>query len=77
MVLESRARIQNDADTEFLEAGKRDFPGRRYLDVGIIRQILLMRGRGMSPAQIEKQLELKKGVVTKLGPEGVVGIVET
>lgn len=76
-VLAARSRIQDEADAEFLEAGKKSFVGRRYVDVGIIRQILLMRERGVAPREIEKQLDLKSGVVEKLGAQGVVAIVET
>lgn len=73
MVLEARSRIQDAADNEFLNAGRRGFGGRQFLDVGVVRQVLLMRERGMEPSQIEKKLDLKSGTVAKLGPEGLVG----
>ncbi|KAL1303845.1 hypothetical protein AAFC00_000302 [Neodothiora populina] len=73
MVLESRNRIQEDADREFLEAGRTGFEGRKFLDVGALRQILMMKERGMSGEKIEKTLELRPGLVARLGPAGLVG----
>ncbi|KAF1350091.1 hypothetical protein BDV97DRAFT_383210 [Delphinella strobiligena] len=73
MVLEARSRIQDAADNEILNAGRTGFGGRQFLDVGVVRQVLLMRERGMEPSQIEKKLDLKSGIVAKLGPEGLVG----
>lgn len=72
-ILDARARLQDEAEKEFMEAGKRGHEGRQFLDVYTIRQILTMRDeRGGSSAQIEKALGLKKGVVDRLGMEGVV-----
>lgn len=73
MVLEARSRIQDAADNEFLNAGRTGFGGRQFLDVGVVRQVLLMRERGIESSQIEKKLDLKSGTVAKLGPEGLVG----
>ena len=45
--------------------------GRRFLDVGIIRQILTLRDKeGMDAGQIEKNLGLHKGVVRMLAAVG-------
>lgn len=75
-VLEHRARLQDEADLEFREAGKRGHAGRQFLDVSMIRQILIQRDeKGFSAAQIEKGMGLKAGVVERLGPRGVVGLV--
>lgn len=73
MVLEARNKLQDAADQEFLEAGRRGFAGRQFLDVGILRQILLMRENGQSATEIEKTLDLRAGVVARLGTEGIVG----
>ena len=76
-VLDARARLQDEADKEFVEAGKRGHEGRQFLDVFTIRQILTLRdGRGRSAAEIEKALGLKKGVVERLGAKGVVGLAQ-
>lgn len=75
MALEARNRIQDAADREFLEAGRKGFPGREFLDVSVLRQVLMMRERGLRGEAIEEQLGLKRGVVGRLGTEGVVGVV--
>ncbi|OQO03737.1 hypothetical protein B0A48_10402 [Cryoendolithus antarcticus] len=75
LVLEARARLQAEADREFLEAG-RGKAGRQFLDAYTIRQILVMRdGQGKSGAEIEKKMGLKAGVVGRLGKRGVVSVV--
>jgi hypothetical protein len=77
MVLEARARLQDEAEREFMEAGRRGHEGRQFLDVYTIRQILTMRDeRGRNPGQIEKALGLKSGVVGRLGMEGVVELAQ-
>lgn len=49
---------------------------REYLPVGVLRMILGMRDhRGVAAGKIEKGLGLKRGVVERLGGEGVVGLV--
>lgn len=66
-ILEARERLQELAEREF---AKRGADGREFLDVGVIRQMLLLRDkRGMSDAEVEKTLELKKGVASRLGPK--------
>jgi len=78
LVLDARSKIQDEADREFLEAGKRGHTGRQFLDVSQIRQILVMRDdRGVEGSEIERQLGLKKGVVERLGSKGVVGASQT
>ena len=72
-VLEARSRLNQEAETEFAELGKRTFQGRRFLDVMVIRQMLRMRDqKGMTNAQIEQELGLKKGIAAKLGKRGIV-----
>jgi hypothetical protein len=72
-ILEARSRLQDEAEREFMEAGRRGHDGRKFLDVYTIRQILTMRDeRGRSPGEIEKALGLKSGVVERLGMQGVV-----
>lgn len=75
MVLSARSRLQDEAEVEFMEGGKRGHAGRQYLDVYTIRQILQMRDqRGQSDKEIERVLGLKDGVVERLGGKGVVGM---
>ncbi|KAI4111594.1 MAG: hypothetical protein LQ339_000465 [Xanthoria mediterranea] len=72
-ILSRRAEIAAEADAEFtrLRGGGE---GRRFLDVGSIREVLAMRdGRGMREGEIEGLLGLRRGVVGRLGQRGVVG----
>ena len=56
--------------------GKKGFPGRRFLDVVTIRQVLVMRDeRRIEEEEIERRLELEVGTVRRLGPRGIVGDV--
>lgn len=76
-VLESRSQLQAEADKEFLEAGRRGHDGRQFLDVGMIRQILVYRDeKGRTAAEIERVMGLKKGVVDRLGMKGVLGVAQ-
>lgn len=54
--------------------GRRGAEGRRFLDVSVIRQVLVLRERGVSEAEIERLLGLGQGVVGVLGRRGVVGV---
>lgn len=77
MILEARAKLQDEAEKEFMEAGRRGHDGRQFLDVFTIRQILTMRDeRGRQPAEIEKTLGLKRGVVERLGMNGIVELAQ-
>lgn len=56
--------------------GRPDHEGREFIDVVTIRQLLQMRNRQNLPdEQIERLLRLKKGVVSRLGPKGLVAEV--
>ncbi|KAJ9643937.1 hypothetical protein H2199_003803 [Coniosporium tulheliwenetii] len=47
--------------------------GRQFLDVGLLRHVLMLRDeKGLSGEEIERRLGLKKGIVGRLGPKGVV-----
>lgn len=73
MVLSARSRLQDEAEVEFEENGRRGNVERQYLDVYTIRQILQMRDtRKQNAKEIEKVLGLKEGVVERLGGKGVV-----
>lgn len=66
--------MQEQADQEFAAAGK---SGRQFLDAFTIRQILMYRDEyKKSAAQIEQSLSLKPGVVARLGPPGMTGLVK-
>ena len=60
-----------------MEAGRRGHEGRQFLDVYTIRQILTLRDeRGRNSGEIEKALGLKRGVVERLGIQGVAGLAQ-
>lgn len=77
MVLDARAKLQDQAELEFMEAGRQGHEGRQFLDVYTIRQMMVMRDeKGNSAGQIEKALGLRQGSVERLGPKGVYGLVQ-
>lgn len=77
LVLSARADLASRADAEIAETGRRGRENKReFLDVYTIRQILTLREQGRSGEAIEKHLSLKKGVVERLGVEGVFGLIQ-
>ncbi|KAH8844277.1 hypothetical protein MCOR27_009931 [Pyricularia oryzae] len=75
--LAARHRIQEQADREFADMGKASFGGRELLDAAMLRDVLVMRSRGVAPERIEERLRLKPGMVRRLGPPGVVAALGT
>ncbi|KZL80179.1 hypothetical protein CI238_08347 [Colletotrichum incanum] len=69
--LEARRRFQKQADDEFDGLGRSNSEGREFLDLKTIVQMHLMRDKGHSPAEIEERLNLKRGVVARLGRPGI------
>ncbi|KAK2056508.1 hypothetical protein LY76DRAFT_595070 [Colletotrichum caudatum] len=69
--LEARSRFQKQADDEFDGLGRSSSEGREFLDLKTIVQMHLMRDKGQSPGEIEERLNLKKGVVARLGRPGI------
>lgn len=69
LVLQSRQRINQEANDEFEDAARRgDAVRRRFLDVGLLRTTLGMVEEGRySPAEIEKRLGLEPGLIATLG----------
>lgn len=75
-LLTARYRLAEEAEREFEGVGKSGGEGRRFLDVVVLRQILVLRGKGMRDEGIEEVLGLRRGVVSMLGPRGVVGAAD-
>lgn len=76
-VLSARSRLQDEAEREFMEAGRQGHEGRQFLDVYTVRQILVMRDeRGAQKGAIERSMGLKGGVVERLGAKGVVELAK-
>lgn len=69
--LEARARVQREAEEEFENLGLSNSQGRRFLAAGMVRDILVMREKGASQAQIENRFNLRKGVMQSLEPKGL------
>ncbi|KAH6853546.1 hypothetical protein B0I37DRAFT_9383 [Chaetomium sp. MPI-CAGE-AT-0009] len=71
-VLEARRLLEARAREELENMGKSTEKGREFLDIGTVKQILVLRQGGASAADIEARLRLKPGLVATLGPRGVV-----
>ncbi|KAG8624942.1 hypothetical protein KVT40_006693 [Elsinoe batatas] len=76
MILKARERIAAEAEREAGEMGRRGYEGRRFMDLGTIRQALSLRERGVGEEKVESMLELRRGTLGVLGRKGVVGVVE-
>jgi len=73
-ILDARSRLSDAADAEFADTGRRGAQGKQFLDVIVLRQILVWRDdKDMPATQIEKQLGLRDGVIARLGRQGIVG----
>ncbi|RKF82800.1 hypothetical protein GcM3_020016 [Golovinomyces cichoracearum] len=77
-LLKARDRYSEEAEAELANLGKKGQKGRRYLDIDMLRQVLIMRqaNGGLADEEIESRLGLHVGVVSLLGKIGVVGVVE-
>jgi len=74
-LLTARYRLAAEADAEFARTGKAADEGRKFVDVVTIRQVLVLRDKGVPHEQIENQFGLAEGVVGTLGKKGVFGVV--
>jgi hypothetical protein len=72
-LLTARYRLAEEAEREFASLGKKG-EGRQFLDAITIRKVLEMRDEGVEGGEIERRLELRRGVVGRLGRKGVVGV---
>ncbi|KAJ5300941.1 uncharacterized protein N7443_005943 [Penicillium atrosanguineum] len=69
----ARDRLSKSAQQEIDQMGRSDFAGRSYMDALTIHQALTMRDvQKMPRAEIERTLRLKKGVMDKLGEDGLI-----
>jgi len=73
-VLEARSRIQDEADQELANIGRKGFVGRKYVDASVVQLVLMRKARGEPDARIEEALTIKKGRLGILG-SGIVGTV--
>lgn len=76
MIVKARERINQQFDDEAESLGRASFTGRTLMSAKDIREALKMRDQGgMSAEEIEKQLRLKSGILSRLGKPGVFGNV--
>jgi len=74
MVLQARQRLQEEAEEESLNVGRKGFPGRRFVDVSTVRQALLLRQKGEGEEDVERKLGFRKGRLSVLGKGIVEGV---
>lgn len=67
-VLEARRQIQERFELQTQDPTA----AREFLDVGVVKQVLGLRERGASAADIEKRLRLQPGLVERVGARRVV-----
>lgn len=70
-VLAARERIQEEAEQELVNIGRKGFQGRKYVDAGTITLALMRMERGEPHARIEEFFGLERGRLGVLKP-GVV-----
>ena len=74
-MLMARSRIAEEAEQEKVEAGRRGFEGRKFMDVALLKRVLMMRDEtGMAAEDIEKECGLRTGSVKALGKVGVLEV---
>ncbi|KAF2500998.1 hypothetical protein BU16DRAFT_612984 [Lophium mytilinum] len=71
-VLVARTRLQQLAEDELSQTGRRGFEGRSFVDVTAVRQAMMLVQRGDTQSKAEETVGLKKGRLGALGR----GIVE-
>lgn len=75
-VLEARQRIQDEAEHELEQIGRKGFQGRKYLDAATIQLAMMRKKRGESDARVEEAYNIKKGRLAVLG-KGYVDTVNS
>lgn len=70
-ILQVRQSIQNEAEEELENVGRRSFRGRKYVDAGTITLALMRRQRGEPDSRIEEALGIKKDRLSAIR-EGMV-----
>ena len=70
--LESRRRLQNQAEKDFETMGSANSSGRRLMDMRTLIDALQLLNRGMSQPEVEKKLKLEAGLLNRLGGPRVI-----
>lgn len=72
MIVKAREKINKIYDAEMEDIGRSSSGGRTLISAKDIKEALKMRDQGgMSSSEIEKQLRLKSGILSRLGKPGV------
>lgn len=72
MIVKARERINQQYEDEMEGLGRPSFTGRTLVSAKDITEALKMRDQGgISSEEIEKQLRLKPGILSRLGKPGV------
>lgn len=73
-IVEARERIAKRFEEESESLGRGSFQGRTLITAREIKEALRLRDEGgKSAGEVEKQMRLKPGIISQLGPPGVVG----
>jgi hypothetical protein len=73
-IVYARERIAKRFEQESESLGRGSFQGRTLLSAKDIKDALRLRDEGgQSDGEVEKQMRLQSGILSKLGPRGVVG----
>ena len=72
VIVQARERISNVWEEERDALGKGSFAGRTLLGAGEIADVIRMRDEGLVDGDIERKMRLSKGLVGRLGVNGVV-----
>jgi hypothetical protein len=71
-LLDARKASAEKADRE---THGEEGPGREFLDAATLRYILVLRDQERMPAEdIERKLDLKTGVIKRMGMKGLVAV---
>ncbi|KAM4058013.1 hypothetical protein HRG_011032 [Hirsutella rhossiliensis] len=76
-VLEARRLLEQQAAEDLEKLGRRDSPGRRFLDMRTMVDAVEMRYRGTPNSVIERRLGLECGIMDKLGPLSILSHLST
>ena len=73
-IVQARERISKLFEQESEGLGRGSFQGRTLLTAREIKEALRLRDEGgKSAREVEKQMRLKNGIISSLGPPGIVG----
>jgi hypothetical protein len=72
VIVQARERIGKLWEEENESLGRASFQGRTLISAAQIREVLSMRESGMESGEIERRLQLRAGLVKRLGVGSMV-----